>query len=187
MTDDERTIIRNCLAGHAEPFETLVTRYESHVKALAWNISGNPEDAMEISQDTFLQAFQNLHRFDPEKNFKNWLLGITVKRSIDKLRKRKTFLNFFARYAQETPLSKQEIRPIEESHIFHPLLNRLNHRERIALSLQMNENYSAGEIGEILNCSDNSVRVILFKAKRKLKRELTIPRAIPGNPDEVIP
>ncbi|UCH96822.1 MAG: RNA polymerase subunit sigma-24, partial [Candidatus Aminicenantes bacterium] len=81
MRNSETQMIRACLAGNREAFETLVNRYESHVKALAWNIIGNPEETLEISQETFLQAFKNLHRFDISKNFKNWLLGITIKRS----------------------------------------------------------------------------------------------------------
>jgi RNA polymerase sigma-70 factor (ECF subfamily) len=172
MRDNEAQMIRTCLAGNQRAFEILVNRYESHVKALAWNIIGSPEEALEISQETFLQAFKNLHLFDINKNFKSWLLGITIKRSIDKLRKRKSFLNFFNRYSLEAPLAKEEIKPIEESPIFHPLLNRLNERERIALSLQINENYTAKEIGKILDCSENSVRVFLFKAKKKLKKVL---------------
>jgi RNA polymerase sigma-70 factor (ECF subfamily) len=172
MRDNEAQMIRSCLAGNRETFEILVNRYESHVKALAWNIIGNPEEAMEISQETFLQAFKNLHLFDMSKNFKSWLLGITIKRSIDKLRKQKSFLNFFQRYSLEVPLTNEEIKPIDESPIFQFLMNRLKERERIALSLQINENYTAKEIGKILDCSENSVRVLLFKAKKKLKKVL---------------
>jgi len=172
MRDNEAQMIRTCLAGDRETFEILVTRYESHVKALAWNIIGNPEEAMEISQETFLQAFKNLHLFDIGKNFKSWLLGITIKRSLDKLRKQKSFLNFFQRYSLVVPLVKEEIKPIEESPLFHLHLKRLKERERIALSLQINENYTAKEIGRILDCSENSVRVLLFKAKKKLKKVL---------------
>jgi RNA polymerase sigma factor (sigma-70 family) len=172
MMDSEAQIINACLCGNREGFEILVNRYESHVKALAWNITGNSEEAQEITQETFLQAFKNLHLFDTGRNFKNWLLGITIKRSIDKIRKQKSFLNFFNRYSLEVPISKKEIRPIEESPLFNPLLKRLQERERIALSLQINENYTAKEIGNILSCSENSVRVLLFKAKKKLRKLL---------------
>lgn len=170
--NEEKQVIAMCLAGNNEAFAMLVNRYEAHVKTLAWNITGSAEDAMEISQDAFLQAFKNLRLFDQSKPFKNWILGITIKRSLDKIRKQKTFLNFFKRYSQEVPTAKEEIRPIEESPIFHPLLKRLNERERTALSLQVNENYTAKEIGELLNCSENSVRVTLFKAKKKIKKGL---------------
>jgi RNA polymerase sigma factor (sigma-70 family) len=51
-------------------------------------------------------------------------------------------------------------------------LKRLNERERTALCLQINENYTAGEIGQVLQCSENSVRVTLFKARKKLKKAL---------------
>jgi len=172
--DDEKQLIEMCLAGDNEAFAILVNRFEANAKALAWNITGNAEDAMEISQDAFLQAFKNLHLFDQNKPFKNWLLGITIKRSIDKIRKQKTFLNFFSRYSREVPTAKDEIKPIEESPIFHHLLKQLNERERTALSLQVNENYTAKEIGQLLNCSENSVRVTLFNAKKKLKKKLRI-------------
>ena len=181
MTDDERLIIRKCLAGSRETFEVLVNRYETHVKALAWNITGNPEEAKEISQDTFLQAFKNLHRFDLNRSFKNWLLGITAKRSIDRIRKQKSFLNFFRRYIEVVPTKKEDVKPIEESAVFHPLLKRLKENERIALSLQINENYTAKEIGSVLNCSESSARVTLFKAKKKLKKELLAAEANPKN------
>ncbi|MCP5102267.1 MAG: RNA polymerase sigma factor [bacterium] len=172
MTDEEKTIIRECLDGNRDAFELLVNRYEPHVKTLAWNITGNPEDAVEVSQEAFLQAFKNLHRCDLNKNFKNWLLGITFKRGIDKIRKQKSFRDFFTRYIQVAPTKKEEITLIEESPVFLPLLKILNEKERTALSLQMNENCSAGEIGGILNCSENAARVTLFRAKRKLKQEL---------------
>jgi RNA polymerase sigma-70 factor (ECF subfamily) len=180
VTDEEKSIIRKCLDGNRDVFEVLVNRYEAHVKTLAWNITGNPEDAVEVSQEAFLQAFKNLHRCDLNKNFKNWLLGITFKRSIDRIRKQKSFRNFFNRYVQVAPMKKEEITTIEESAIFHPLLKKLKERERTALSLQMNENYSAREIGGILNCSENAVRITLFRAKKKLKKELLKNRAAPG-------
>jgi RNA polymerase sigma-70 factor (ECF subfamily) len=180
MTDEERLIIRKCLDGNREAFEVLVNRYESHVKTLAWNITGNPEEAVEVSQEAFLQAFKNLHRFHLDKSFKSWLLGITMKRGIDRVRKQKSFLNFFNRYIRVVPMEKVKITTIEESAIFHPLLKKLNERERTALSLQINENYTAREIGKLLNCSENAVRVTLFRAKKKLKKELLKNRAAPG-------
>lgn len=172
MKNSDIQVIRDCLEGNPEAFEILVNRYEAHVKALAWNISGNPEEAQEISQETFLQAFKNLCRFDINRDFKSWIMGITIKRSLDKLRKRKIFINFFNRYSQETFQAVEDIKPFEESPIFNPLLKQLKERERIALSLQINENYTAKEIGKILECSESSVRVILFKAKKRLRNIL---------------
>lgn len=189
MTVDETTAIDQCLAGDSGAFEPLVSRYETSVKALAWNITGSPDEAMEVAQETFLQAFKNLHRFDPQRDFKKWLLGITVKRGIDYVRKKKSFLNFFRLYSEETPLAKDDTRSIEESPIFNPLLKRLSEKERVVLSLQMNENYSAVEIGMILDCSENSVRVLQFKARKKLKKALLAAGFIspPGSAREVAP
>jgi len=170
---EDKMIILECLKGNSFEFAKLVTRYEHHVNALARNILGDGDEARDIVQETFFQAFKNLKAFDINRNFKNWLLGVAVKRCIDKIRKRKLFYKFFKHHVETFRLeNKPEFRTIEESPIFYPLLNVLNGKERSALSLKLNENLSASEIAEILNCSENTVRVHLFKARRKLKKEL---------------
>ncbi|MCP5105198.1 MAG: sigma-70 family RNA polymerase sigma factor [bacterium] len=170
---DENKIIQTCLAGDVDAFEKLVEHYQSRVIALAWNILGDHDDARDAAQDAFIQAYKNLHRYDSQWSFKTWLMGITVKRSLDRIRKQKSFLKFF-KYRSET--MREETRPtshsIEQSEIFNPLLKLLNERERTALCLKVNEGYSAREIGALLNCSETTARVHLFKAKKKLKKAL---------------
>lgn len=170
MQDSE--LIARCLEGDTDAFGPLVRRYESHVKALAWNITGNRDDALEASQETFLQAFRHLDRFDKERDFKNWLLGITAKRCIDRLRKQSGFLKLLKRFSSEQPTAKEDVKPVEESPIFNPLWKKLSKQQRVALSLQINENFAAKEIGSILDCSENHARVILYKARQKLKQAL---------------
>lgn len=170
---DEKLAVQQCVQGNPEAFAGLVNQYQFRVLALAMNITRDKEEARDVAQDVFIQAYTNLHRFDIQKSFKNWIMGITVKRSIDQTRKQKTFLKFFNRYLTVARLYNQpENKKIEESVIFHPLLRYLNKKERAALSLQLNEEYTAKEIGEILDCSENTVRVYLFKARQKIKKRL---------------
>lgn len=170
---DEKTIIQACLSGNADAFEALVQQYQPRVVALAWNILGDGEDARDVAQDAFIQAFKNLDRFDLDRNFKSWLLGITAKRALDRIRKKNSFLKYFKHAAQR--FSHEPPTPVfslEESELFHPLLKQLNQRERTAISLKINEGYSAREIGQVLDCSEATVRVYLYKARKKLKKQL---------------
>ena len=171
---NEKTKIQACLNGEVDAFEGLVETYQSRVIALAWNILGDPDEARDAAQDTFIQAYINLHLFDLNRNFKTWLMGITVKRSIDRIRRQKSFLKFFKHHSENMVFKNPPTHyPIEESEIFYPLLKLLNERERTALALKVNEGYSAREIGTVLNCSEATARVHLFKAKKKLKKALS--------------
>jgi RNA polymerase sigma-70 factor (ECF subfamily) len=172
---NEKEIIKTCLNGSVDAFETLVEHYQSRVIALAWNILGDPDEAKDTAQDTFIQAFKNLHRFDMKRNFKTWLMGITVKRAIDRIRKQKSFLKFFKHLTENANFHiPANIHRIEDTEIFYPLLKILTEKERAAVTLKINDGYSAREIGAILNCSEATARVYLFKAKKKLKKALSL-------------
>ncbi len=171
----EETAIQKCLAGELDAFETLVRRYQGSLIAVARRLLGDGDEALDAVQETFVQAFVNLHRFDPRRCFKTWLLAIGVKRCLDLLKKRKTILNYFRQRTRELegqPPGSGDRRGIEESEIFSPLIRTLKPRERAALLLSVDEGYTAVEIAEVLKCSENTVRVHLYNARRKLKAAL---------------
>jgi RNA polymerase sigma factor (sigma-70 family) len=175
---NENTLIRLCLQGKREQsrdaFETLVKKYQSNVMALAMNILGDYDDALDMVQETFVQVYVNLDRFDLQRNFKTWLMSIAVKRCLDQLKKRKSFLNYFLKQSKQLhPGGLWELpnhRNLEDSEIFYPLLKKIKDKERIALVLRMNEGYSAKEIAAVLECSESTARVHLFNAKQRLKK-----------------
>ncbi|MCP4146809.1 MAG: sigma-70 family RNA polymerase sigma factor, partial [bacterium] len=157
-------------------FEKLVHAYQSHVIALSVNILGNYDEALDSTQDTFVQAYVNLNRFDRERKFKSWLLSIAAKRCLDSLRKKKSIRNYFIKQTKEfhphSHDSYRHFKPVEESEIFFPLLKKMKDNERVAVLLKVNENYSAKEIADVLNCSESTARVHLFNGKQKLKKAL---------------
>ncbi len=172
MTDNQ--LIETCLQGRRDCFEPLVRKYQGSVYALALNVLGNGDDAKDAAQETFVQAYVNLDRFDRARNFKTWLLSIAVKRCLDLLRKRKSILGYFLKQTanKRAPGPPAPFKGVEESDIFRPLLKRIKGKERIALLLKMNEGYSAAEIAEVLGCSPVTARVHLFNAKKQLKEHL---------------
>lgn len=173
MEDSE--IISRCTSGETEAFEMLVMRYQANILSLAWSILGNKEEARDVTQDAFIQAYFHLNRFDRTRSFKNWLFSIAWKRCLDRKKKEKSLINFIKKSPREEQINatrEYRERKIENSEIFSPILNRLNRKERIAISLRINEGYSAREIAQTLDCAESTARVYLFNAKRKLKKFL---------------
>jgi RNA polymerase sigma-70 factor (ECF subfamily) len=172
---DDATVIARCLAGEPKAFEALVTRYQAGALSLAWSVLGRRAEAEDAAQEAFLQAYLNLSRFDHAHSFKNWLFAILINRCLDRLKKERTekkFRLWSAETAVANPGDGPPERRLESAAIVGPLLARLNPRERLALSLDVVEGYTAAEVAEVLRCAESTARVIVFKAKQKLRKWL---------------
>jgi RNA polymerase sigma-70 factor (ECF subfamily) len=155
-------------------FPGIVDAFGAPSMALAVNILGNHEDAEDACQEAFLQVFRNLDRFDNRAGFQTWLYTILYRRCLDVIRKRKRTFRLYARAraehvrTAENPRSRGPAdKPLDEA-----LLNRLNAKERTALSLWANEGYTAEEISRVIHTSASTARVHLFQARKKLKTVL---------------
>ena len=171
MTETE--LICNARLGDRDAFAELVSSHEKKLLALCWNMLGDRDEARDAAQEALLQAFQNLERFDTGRSFIKWLLGIGAKRCLDRLRARRTFRRFFQNYVQEWQGRGEWRNPaLVDNGSAGRLLQKLSGRERTAISLAVFEDFSAREIAAVLGCSENTARVHLFNARRKLKKEV---------------
>src|SRR5512144_747519 len=75
--------------GSDEAFTKLVEEHQTHVYNLCYRMLGEPEIAEDAAQESFLRAYQNLHRYDQSRPFATWLLSIAAHYCIDRLRRRK--------------------------------------------------------------------------------------------------
>ena len=168
---DDNQLVMECLHGETEKFKKIVEKYRGKTMALALNMLGNKEDAEDACQETFIQTFRNLDRFDTQKSFSNWLLSILYKRCLDQLRKRRRFLAFYkkAKGEAEESIRPPNLRAATQNPHLHSLLERLSPKERTTLFLWAGEGYSSREIAEVLKCSPNTARIHLHKARKKMK------------------
>jgi RNA polymerase sigma-70 factor (ECF subfamily) len=172
MTEAE--LIRDAQQGDRAAFGELACLHEKKLLALCWNMMGDRDEARDAAQESLLQAFQNLERFDAGRSFIKWLLGIGAKRCLSRLRARKTFQRFFQNYIREwRGPGEMHNSVIVDSGSTGRLLQKLSGRERTAISLAVFEDFSAREIAAVLGCSENTARVHLFNARAKLKKEVT--------------
>jgi len=172
---DDNRIISSCLKGEVDSFEAIVRKYQTGILSMAWSILGNGEDAKDVAQETFFRAFRNLRSFDHTRDFRTWLHAIAYHTCLDQIKKKKTEKRHRSEIITLVPQRSEKAEPdlgIEESEIVKPLWMQLSIKERLALSLALNEGYTAAEIGAVLDCSENCARVHICHAKSKLRRWL---------------
>jgi RNA polymerase sigma-70 factor (ECF subfamily) len=168
---DEREIVSDCLGGRAGSYRTMVETYGPLVMAVALNVLGNREDAEDVFQETFIQVFRNLGRYDPGRSFKTWLLTIATRRSLDMIKKKRRFSEFKARAGSDPAATTNASRAPSGDPEPLPcrLLKSLSPKERTVLCLWAEEGCTARDISEILGCAAGTARVTLFNARRKIK------------------
>lgn len=181
--NDEALAIR-WKKGDVNAFEEIVRRYQGKVYATAFNVTGNVEDAKDVTQEVFLKAYEKIHQWEPRGSFLPWLLRLAVNRSIDYLRKRKrttheTLNETIAKVDEETqhvivspstPLEASRAKEIDER--IREALTRLSKTQKTVFILRHYQGYSLNEIAEHLGCTVGSVKVHLFRALQKLRKEL---------------
>ena len=175
-TDQE--LARQSQAGSLPAFEELVYRYEARVYGFVANFCRNGADARELTQDTFVRAFQAMSRFDCRREFAPWLFTIARSKCIDHRRR--------APPAADAPLPEL---PVEENPA--ELLARREERQGLwalarrrlpevqfqALWLRYVEDLSVEGIAQALGKTKTHVKVLLFRARQALAREV---KAAPG-------
>jgi len=169
---NEIEAIEACLLGRGEEFRLIVEAYKGPLTALAVNVLGNRQDAEDVCQETFIQAYRNLGRFDRSLSLKTWLFTILFRRCLDLLKKRRRFRAFFARAAATEAQSAgwpEGPEPPSRPEISREWLKRLSPKERSALVLWANEGLNSAEIAGILGCSASTARVYLFNGRKKIK------------------
>ena len=92
LTNDQY-YIQKVLQGDANAFAYLVDTYKDMIFTLAFKMTKNREEAEEISQDTFIKAYQNLNKFQGDSKFSTWLYSIAYNASLDAIKKNKKHNN----------------------------------------------------------------------------------------------
>src|SRR5258705_4512243 len=139
---------------------------------------GEPEAAEDAAQETFLRAYQNLHRYDQSRSIGTWLLSIGAHYCIDRLRRRKLSVfsvdeenedgTSFEIPDASSPDPEAESVKHEERDRLHILLKDLDETDRAAVILRYWYDYSEIEIAESLKLTVSAVKSRLHRARRAL-------------------
>ena len=176
----DRELVRRAQGEDKEAFEELIRRHQHRVFAVAGGILRRREDVEDIAQQVFVKAYFSLKRFDQRAAFSTWLYKITVNECWDLLRKKKVRplvyeSDLSEEQARQVITSGEKVNPgpdisekIEAREHVERLLEGLDERDRLMLILKEVEGYSIEEIAEVLNLNGNTVKVRLFRARRRV-------------------
>jgi RNA polymerase sigma-70 factor (ECF subfamily) len=179
----DQELIARTLGGDGGAFGLLVDRFQRKIYRVAYAIVRDDTEADTITQDTFIQAYMNLARFQGRSELETWLTRIAINRSRDWLRRRK-FVSLFTNDGDEDDrdysIEPVDNRPNAEQQIMaHQLRAAITRAERLLSSqqkiifrLRHYENHSLEEIAELLGLRSGTVRAHLFRAIHKVRREL---------------
>ncbi|MGH9428982.1 MAG: RNA polymerase sigma factor [Terriglobia bacterium] len=91
-TDSDHALVAACCAGNKQAFDVLVLRYTHSLSTLARRLLGEHHEAEDLTQETFLRAYEKIEEFRGEAQFSTWLYRICFNLCLNRLRKKKNDL-----------------------------------------------------------------------------------------------
>lgn len=173
METDELHIITEVLAGKTEAFAYFLDTYGQQVFTLIVRMVGSEEDAEELTQDTFMKAFEHLSSFGGHSRFSTWIYRIAYNTALSALRKKRTeVLSFDDKLwntVSETEIDETLNDDTEENlHKLRHILTQLLPDERAMLTLFYEKEKPIQEIAHIFNQSEGNIKVKLYRLRKKL-------------------
>jgi RNA polymerase sigma-70 factor (ECF subfamily) len=172
----ESELVTRVRDGDPEAFGELVRRYERRAFAVAYRLTGQRQDAEDLVQDAFIAALDKLDSFDEGRPFGAWFFRILMNRGTSLFRGRKV------RATEEIPetigdtaaspdrLAEQA----ETGERVRAAMAELSDRQRLVVQLYELDGFTTGEVADMLEIAEPTVRWTLHAARKRLRAELEI-------------
>jgi RNA polymerase sigma-70 factor (ECF subfamily) len=169
----DEDLARLTQGGDFAPFEELVRRYENRIYSFVFQSCGRDADAREVTQDTFVRAFEAIGKFDPSKPFSSWLFTIARRKGIDCFRARLPGEGVTVPEDTDSDDPGEVLARREEAQdLWRRARNRLPDAQFQALWLRYAEDMDIERIATVLGKTQTHVKVLLFRARHKLAEDL---------------
>ena len=191
---DEKKIIKRAAEGDPDAFEQLVLTYQSPIYNLCLRMTGDPEDAADLSQDSFLKAWRNLDSFQFESSFSTWLYRLASNTCLDHLRsiKRHPQVSLTVEdsdgetqtmdFPDAAPTPEEAAITKEDNERLAQAMQELDEQQRQILTLRVINDLSYAEIAEILNTKEGTVKSRLSRTRDALRKKLLQSGNNPASP-----
>jgi RNA polymerase sigma-70 factor (ECF subfamily) len=173
-------LVRDARKGDTSAFEELVARHRDKIFARALSMMRNEEEAIDLSQEAWVKAWQRLEQFQGESSFTTWITRIVINLCLDQLRKQKRQRSESIEEMDEETGGVERQMPVvtvnpterlergELRQRIDRALDQLSHEHRTVLVLHEFEEMEYKEIAKTMSCSIGTVMSRLFYARRKL-------------------
>lgn len=171
-------LIHKFLNGDVPSFELLVKRYQGYVYNVVIRMTGNVEDAKDLTEEIFIKIYSLLKNYDIRHKFSSWLYKIVVNYVIDFERKNRKIKNidteeklfdFIEKISSDTEKKEFEEEDFKRVYV---LLNNLKPVDKQIVILKYIEGLSFDEISEILSMNPATVRTKVFRAINFLRKKV---------------
>lgn len=176
----ERDLIQQCLSGNQDAFRRLIEPHQDFVFRVAISVLGSREEAEEAAQDAFVRAYGGLSSFSGKVPFQAWMYRIAVRTALNARRRRRrriferltppAWFGGLASSETETPdalFAKRDARIR-----LRAIIDRLPAKLHEVVVLTYLQELACGEIAEILNIPEGTVKSRLYRAREKLQKEI---------------
>ncbi len=176
----ETDLINDIISGDERAFKVLVDHYASMVFRVIMSFGLSREDAEDISQEVFIEVYNNIKKFRKESGISTWMYRIAINKSINYNRKSKRLIwnrqdsddisaidkSIFEQSSEDNLISDEQRR------VLYSTIDKLPKNQRIAFTLNKLDELSYREISEIMSISVSSVESLLHRAKMNLQKSL---------------
>ncbi|MEN6372027.1 MAG: sigma-70 family RNA polymerase sigma factor [Armatimonadota bacterium] len=181
----DNALIQRCKQGDIRAFNELVGRYEKRVFNFAYRMSGNYDDANDVSQEAFIRVFNAINTFRGDANFTTWLYRIVTNVYLDERKKQKSHMhtsledyieleeNTVTRQIEDgNPTPDRVVEAGERNDLLNNAIQQLPEYQKIMVILYHTQNKSYDEIAQIMKLPIGTVKSRLNRARIALKEKL---------------
>lgn len=169
---EEATLIPHAVAGDAEAWDQLMRMHQEAVFRFAYLLLGDPDDADDVAQETFLRAWKYLTRFDTTRAFRAWLLSITANLASNRRRSAGRYFAALTRAFRDEPKSvtiEEQSSQHNEAQDLWAAIRQLNVSDQQIIYLRFFLDLSVSETAEALHVAEGTVKSRLSRALEKLR------------------
>jgi RNA polymerase sigma-70 factor, ECF subfamily len=174
--DLDRALVRRYLDGERAAGEELVNRFHRGVFNVALRMLGNVQDAEDVTQTTFGNAFAALDSYDPRYRFFSWIYRMTVNESLNTIKRRRNVVSLGGSFDVPAADGKSESAAEAEYRVGRALLE-LKPDDRAVVVLRHFVSFSYEEISDVLGVPVKTVKSRLFTARERLRQSLLVASA----------
>ena len=170
MNNLEPAVLNQVHQGNQEAFTQLVESYQRPVYNLCYRMLGDPDEAEDASQETFLRVYKNIKHYDAKRPFTTWLLSIAAHHCIDQLRKRRMVVismdtTPYLDPPDGLPGPEASYYLMEDQKRVQALIKTLNPQDRAAVIMYYWYDFSYEEIAQSLSLTPSAVKSRLHRAR----------------------
>jgi len=166
----EAALVARAREGDRQAFEGLVRRYKDRVLNLARRIVCDADAAQDVAQETFIKAYQQLHRFRGEAQFSTWLYCIAVNEARGHLRAERRRRARWQRHRLLEVARPAASEAVEQAGVLVELMQELPEKQRIALALFYLQELSVNEIAQAAGAPTGTVKSWLSRGRERLRQ-----------------